>query len=150
MKVIKTCRGINTTIAAIDSDMPSLVSLKKSIGENSVQAYIEMWIINLLEFINIGKSMSDTQVFETASMIICEFSLLNLSDINLIFKMGKMGKFGQIYDRLDGQIILGWFEKYFQMRCSDAAERSINNSLKNKENNTPPFSQLAKKYNMNN
>ena len=101
-KVIRNCRSINTTIAAIDSGFPSLSLLKRDIGEDSVQAYIEMWIINLLNFVNIGKSMSDTQVYETSSFIIYEYSSLNISDVNLVFKMGKMGKGGMLKQAMKG------------------------------------------------
>ena len=147
-KVIRNCRHINTTIAAIDSGFPSLALLKRNIGEDSVQAYIEMWIINLLCFVNIGKSMSDTQVFETSSFIIYEYSSMNISDVNLVFKMGKMGKFGKIYDRIDGQIIISWFEEYFKSRCSDAANRSINEAQQHKGGNVESFAEIAKKHNL--
>ena len=69
--------------------------------------------------------MTDEQTFATAELIVEMFPHLNIADINLIFKWAKAGKFGRIYDRLDGNVILEWFEKYFDDRCNAAAERSI-------------------------
>lgn len=76
-------------------------------------------------FINVGKAMTDEQTFETAMLVVQEFPNLNIADINLIFKNAKMGRYGKQYDRLDGQLILQWFELYFDERCEEAAENSI-------------------------
>jgi len=134
-------------LAAIDSDFPTINKLKLSIGEDVIQAYIEGWIVNLIEFLNVGKNMNDNQVYETASFILGEYPILNIADINLIFKMAKMGKFGLVYDRLDGQVVLSWFDKYFTERCRAAAERSINESLKYKDNNVPSFDKITEMAN---
>jgi len=105
--------------------MPSISKINKKFGEDFTQAYIEGWIVNLRDFINIGKKMSDSQTQETAMMILDEFYNVTIADINLIFKRAKLGQYGQIYDRLDGQVILSWFDKYFQERCKAAADKSI-------------------------
>lgn len=105
--------------------MPSIVSIKKKFGEDFIQAYIEGWIVNIREFINVGKKMTDEQTQETAMLIVEEYYNLNLADINVIFKNAKLGKYGKYYDRLDGQIILSWFEEHFSNRCKTAADESI-------------------------
>lgn len=105
--------------------MPSIVSIKKHFGDDFIQAYIEGWIINIREFINVGKKMTDEQTQETAMMIVDEYYNLNLADINFIFKNAKLGKYGKYYDRLDGQIILSWFDEHFNNRCKTAADASI-------------------------
>lgn len=105
--------------------MPSIISIKKNFGEDFVQAYIEGWIVNIREFINVGRKMTDEQTQETAMLIVDEYYNLNLADINYIFKNAKLGKYGKYYDRLDGQIILSWFEEHFNNRCKTAADESI-------------------------
>jgi hypothetical protein len=146
---MKQCKKVNTHIAAIDSTLPSLAKLKLHAGEDTVEAYIEMWILNLLSFINVGKTMNDDQVHQTAMMIVEEYPSLNLSDINLVFKMAKLGKMGPFYDRLDGQVILSWFQKYYQERCSIAAERSINEAAKYKGDNISSFDKVVALYQKN-
>jgi len=105
--------------------MPSIVAIKKNFGADFVQAYIEGWVVNIREFINVGKKMTDEQTQETAMLIVDEYYNLNLADINLIFKNAKLGKYGKYYDRLDGQIILSWFEEHLSNRCKGAADESI-------------------------
>jgi len=101
-------------------------AVKKVYGDDFAQAYIETWIVNISEFVNIGKNMNENQIYETAQMILDSYPYFTLADINLIFKKAKKGDFGQIYDRLDGQIIFSWFTKYNSLRCSEAEEQSIN------------------------
>lgn len=111
-------------------------TVKKVYGDDFAQAYIETWIVNISEFVNIGKNMNENQIYETAQMILDSYPYFTLADINLIFKKAKKGDFGQIYDRLDGQIIFSWFTKYNSLRCSEAEEQSINqaNSFKERDN----------------
>jgi hypothetical protein len=136
------CTSINSHLAACDSNLPTLGQIKKATGSETAQAYIEMWIINLLNFVNVGKTMNDDQVFETAMMILAEYPFLNIADINLVFKMAKLGKMGQFYDRLDGQVILSWFETYLSQRSAASAERSINESLQYKGSNVPTLDKI--------
>lgn len=81
--------------------------------------------MNIREFVTVGKQMTDSQTAETAMLIFETYPSLTLADINLIFKRAKLGKYGQLYDRLDGQIILSWFQRYFAERCNEAEEISI-------------------------
>lgn len=121
----KMYRPCITEIACIESKAPTIAEIKQSFGSDYIQAYIEMWIVNLRMFFNVGKSMTDEQTYMTAELIVDEFYNLNVADINLVFKNAKLGKYGKIYDRLDGNIILEWFRRYFDDRCEAAAEKSI-------------------------
>lgn len=113
-------------------------TVKKVYGDDFAQAYIETWIVNISEFVNIGKNMNENQIYETAQMILDSYPYFTLADINLIFKKAKKGDFGQIYDRLDGQIIFSWFTKYDQLRCSEAEEQSISQANYFKERDNRP------------
>jgi len=130
----------------LKSDMPTIATIKKTYGEDFIQAYIEGWIVNLREFINIGNKMTNEQTSETAMLIVDEYYNLNLADINFIFKNAKIGKYGQIYGRLDGQIILTWFDEHFNKRCSTAAENSIQESERYKSDN---FDRTSKPIHIN-
>jgi hypothetical protein len=107
------------------SDMPTISSIRKHYGYDFAQAYLEGWIVNLREFINVGKKMNDYQTRETAALILDTYPYLSLADINLLFKNAKLGRYGKQYDRLDGQIILSWFDRYFDERCECAADQSV-------------------------
>ncbi len=120
------CRTINTYPAVFKSNFPTLGEVKRTYGYEFLQAYLEGWIVNLREFVNIGKKMTDMQTFETAMIILQDYKFLTIADINLLFKRAKSGYYGNLYDRLDGQIIIGWFRRYFSERCDAAEEDSIN------------------------
>jgi hypothetical protein len=118
--------------------LPTIGTVKKVYGDDFAQAYIETWIVNISEFVNIGKNMNENQIYETAQMILDSYPYFTLADINLIFKKAKKGDFGQIYDRLDGQIIFSWFTKYNQLRCLEAEEQSISQANYFKERDNRP------------
>lgn len=122
---MKKYRQCTTELACIESNAPTIADIKNSFGYDYIQAYIEMWIVNLRMFFNVGKAMTDEQTYMTAELIVDTFYNLNIADVNLIFKNAKLGKYGKIYDRLDGNIILEMFQRYFDERCEVAAERSI-------------------------
>lgn len=130
--VQKKCRKINEIEQALKLETPSIAKINKQFGEDFLLAYIEGWIVNLREFLNVGKSMTDTQTKETALLIMEQFYNITVAEINLIFKKVKLGHFGQIYDRLDGQVVLSWFDKYYKKRCHIFAEKSINEADKYK------------------
>ena len=141
LQVQKKCHNIDTVPDILKSGMPSIASIKKKYGVDFIQAYIEGWIVNIREFINVGKKMTDEQTQETAMLIVYEYYNLNIADINFIFKNAKMGRYGKTYDRLDGQVILSWFGEHFKNRCNTAAEESIREAEIYKDD---PFQRTSK------
>lgn len=117
-------RDCRTELACIDTHSPTIKQVENAFGFDCIQAYIESWIVNLRMFFNVGRAMNDAQTFETAMLIVEMFPSLNIADINLVFKRAKTGYYGNLYDRLDGSIIIDWFNRYFDERCEKAAERS--------------------------
>lgn len=115
----------DTALACLNSYAPSIGQLKSAFGEYHIEAYIEGWIVNLREFLSVGKGMTDAQSREAAMLIVATFPNLNIADVNLIFKRIKLGRLGKIYDRLDGQVLLEMFDLYFTERCNEASEQSI-------------------------
>lgn len=136
---------MNDYPAVLESNLPTIGAINRQYGIDFTQAYIEGWIVNIREFINVGKKMTDVQTQETAILIIENYPVLKISDINLIFKRAKLGKFGQFYDRLDGQLLLGWFDTYFNERCQAAANISMREADKYKESGrTETFEEITK------
>ena len=42
-----------------------------------------------------------------------------------VFTNAKRGQYGQLYGRIDGSIIYGWFQTYFEDRCNACENRTI-------------------------
>ncbi len=120
-KVAKQCMAVRSCSDVFQTSMPSLAKIKKRFGDQFSEKYVAAWIINLIDFFQVGKKMGDAQVYETSMLILQEYYMLTLADINLVFTRAKKGYYGEMYDRLDGAVILSWFRKYFEERCQEAA-----------------------------
>ena len=117
-------------------EFPTLNKIKTELGEDAVLGFLKLHILDLRVFLNIGKTMTDAQTEQTALLILDEFPKLTVADIKLFFSKIKKGHYGQIYDRLDGQLILIWIAKYFEERCNTAELESQTQSEEHKKQST--------------
>jgi hypothetical protein len=101
---------------ALKSITPELSFFRKQTGELVLCAVLTLLIDDLLNFFSIGKSMGERQMAETVRMIIDDFYYLNFDDLKLCFNNAKKEKYGKIYDRIDGNIIYSWVQKYSNER----------------------------------
>ena len=60
------CRAVNSYPAVFSANTPALIEIEQAYGYDCLQAYLEGWLVNLREFVNVGKKMTDAQTFETA------------------------------------------------------------------------------------
>lgn len=120
-----SCRRMQSALACAESQMPVLAALRARYGEKWTAAYLSLWIDNVQKFFNISAKMNGAQVTETAYMILDDFWALNLADVNLVFANAKRGQYGQLYGRIDGSIVYGWFQTYFDDRCNACENHSI-------------------------
>jgi hypothetical protein len=113
----------------------SLIRVTEDVGELGIRALLSYAIIDLIEFFNIGKPMTDVQIAQTIELIMDDDNLMRLKidDFKLCFNRIKAGYYGQVYDRLDGQVILLWLTRYFNERLDIADNQSYSqhNEIKN-------------------
>lgn len=100
----------------IKSDSPSLALMKKEYGDVHTKAILTIILVDVIKFFNVGKSMSNVQVAQTIELIQQEYWMLKPEDFKLCFNNAKKGMYGQIYDRIDGQLILSWIQKHIENR----------------------------------
>ncbi|WP_158993428.1 hypothetical protein [Mucilaginibacter sp. L196] len=101
--------------------------MTRALGNDLVgRALVNIMISDVTQFVNVGKTMSDAQVIETVGLIMKHYSHLKPEDFKLCFDGIKTGKYGQLYDRFDGQIILHCLNVYDQERDFVAAEINSN------------------------
>lgn len=122
MKLFRKCL---TPLACASSGGHSLSALRKAYGENSVILMLAAWISNLQKFLNVSAKMDGAQIHETCQMILDDFWALNSADVNLVMSRAKRGFYGQLFGRIDGQIIYQWFAEYFEERCEACANREV-------------------------
>jgi hypothetical protein len=125
LSISRKCKEIKSFLQVFQSDFPSLAVINREYGPDFTEAYIGIWITNMVDYVSLGKKMGESQIEETAMLILDEYYMLTLADINLVFQRAKKGHYGELYDRLDGAIILSWFRKYFDERCEVAESISM-------------------------
>ena len=73
---------------------------------------ISLFLVDLQDFYNVKTRMGSNQIKDLAMMLYSDYNHFTLYDLGLCFKMAKTGKFGKVYDRLDGGIIFEWLIHY--------------------------------------
>ncbi len=96
-------------------------------------------VSDVTQFVNVGKTMNAAQVTETVGLIVKHYTHLKPEDFKLCFEGIKTGKYGQLYDRFDGQIILHCLNVYDQERDFVAAEINSNQNEEFKMHSSQPL-----------
>ena len=109
------------------SDVPAIGRIVKLEGQIMARAALAYLIADMLEFFTVKDSMNDKQVAVTIDLIIEEYPYMKLDDFKLCFRNAMKMKYGELYNRIDGQLILLWLKKYNNERCMTAERESYNN-----------------------
>ena len=104
---------------------PTLVAVKQSIGEEKLVAVVEVLLVDLIEFFNFKDKMSPKQIEETAILIVADFKNLHLNEIAFILSEAKKGKYGEMYNTINGQKIYSWFSGFFDKRCEYFEQKNM-------------------------
>lgn len=100
--------------------------IRKRYGEQFLFAFLTIAIVDLIEFFNVGKTMGEVQVVSTIRLIVDDFYYLNVEDFKLCFNNAKRGRYGKVYDRIDGNTIYEWLNKYSTERIEFAYPEIVN------------------------
>mgnify|MGYP003462189019 FL=1 len=113
-------KSIQTFSQTLNSDSKPLAALKVEFGVGMVEAGLMKIISENIKFFALGKSMDNLQVIETAKLIVGEYYYFKLEDFKLFFTKFKRGEYGNLYDRLDGQVIMIALNQYREERLAEA------------------------------
>lgn len=108
-----------------NSHSNALSGLKKEFGVSKVSSALNVLIIDLIKFYAVGKNIGAEQVQETTRLILQDFYFLKIEDFRLFFDRMKSGHYGQVYDRMDGNVILVNLRKYCDERMDFAANMQL-------------------------
>ncbi len=109
-------------VLAENNQQKSLILLSKE-DHTLLIDEICLLIIDLQKFFDTKRSMDEEQILEIAEMIVGEYRNLYVLDLAFCFKQGKLGKYGKVYDRLDGGIILDWVREWDKKRVEMIIDR---------------------------
>lgn len=75
---------------------------------------VVLFLEDLINFFNVGKSINAETLSETAELIVEQYWNYRPEHFKLCFKWAKMGRLGngQVYDRVDGAVILKWISDF--------------------------------------
>lgn len=119
-----TISSVSTMVAA---QTPTLAKIKNSASETDARALLYIALCEVCDFFNVGKNMSDTQIALTADLIIESYWYMKLEEIKFCFRRAMRRE--KLFDRLDGNIILGWLKEYDVERTEEAMRQSEQEAL---------------------
>lgn len=102
----------------VSAQTPTLAKIKNTASETDARALLYIALCEVCDFFNVGKNMSDTQIALTADLILESFWYLKLEEIKYCFRRAMQQE--KVYDRLDGNMILGWLRDYDAERTEEA------------------------------
>jgi hypothetical protein len=111
-------RKAKTVELCIASNAPTLAEIRKIDGEDKLCVLVEMWILDINEYFNLSHKMNERQIKETARYLIDDFYHFKVVDVNYIFTQAKKGKYGVMYNTIDGSKIYSWFENHNNERAN--------------------------------
>lgn len=112
----KHSHKIRTVKDVFNLPSKTLGDFKRVYGKEWVIGYISMWLIELNDDSNVKTKMSDAQMEFTATRIYETYSL-KVTDLTLFFRNIKEGVYGQFYENLGQEKIMGWLAEYYKLRC---------------------------------
>lgn len=102
----------------IAAPTPTLAKIKNNASLTDARALLYIAICEVCDFFNVGKNMNDSQIAATADLILERFWYLKLEEVKACFHKAMIN--GRLFDRLDGNIILGWLRDYDTERTEEA------------------------------
>jgi hypothetical protein len=111
----------------VAAQTPTLANIKNRVSLNDARALLSIAICEVCDFFNVGKNMNDTQIALTVDLIIEQFWYFKLEEIKYCFRRAMMRE--KLFDRLDGNIIIGWLRDYDAERTEEAMRISDQESL---------------------
>lgn len=90
-------------------------------------AVMTLLVNDLINFFAVSKTIGETQLADTVKMLVEDYYYLNIEDFKLCFSNAKKGRYGKVYDRVDGSMIYEWVDTYARERISAAMEMDDKN-----------------------
>jgi len=113
--------------------------------ENTIMKAITKLLIFSAEYFNVSNKMSDVQAMQIASLFIDRYGNESLEDLVLCLKYAKLNRYGKTYNRLDGQILFEWFQKYLDEKYQEVENLHRQRRSDMIEHNTQSISAVGSK-----
>lgn len=107
---------------ALDGSTPAISTVNKYQGQEVSKDAVIQIIAEAAALLNIGKNLQPHQIEFLAEDILQDWFYLTIGEIRYIMQQGIRNRWGNIYDRLDVETVMGWIGQYDAVR-TDMVER---------------------------
>lgn len=101
--------------------------------ETKTKAVLKIMFIRFSNFVNVKNPLTEEHIDFLADTIVSNYKWLTIADLCFILKQAKMGKYGNLYERLSPMQVFHWIDEHFENRCNVAEQKSIAESKRYKE-----------------
>lgn len=102
----------------VQAKTPTIANIKNNVSLDDARALLSIAVCEVCDFFNVGKNMNDMQIAMTVDLIIERFWHLKLEELKYCLRRAMMRE--KLFDRLDGNIIIGWLTEYDNERTEEA------------------------------
>lgn len=122
-------------------EVPKFSKMKRLMPEPDIIALITLNLRYFCDAMNVKENMNIIQILETAYEFLNRYSHDSLKDLMLCLKKARNGEYGEIYNRKDQQVIMIFWKKYQEEKCSYLENQHLDTKAKE---STKPLLALAK------
>jgi len=116
-----------------EANMPSIAQITKEFNSEVTHAVMVKIISEAASFFSVGMGMDTPKLNETSRLIIKEFYFLTTADFKLFFDNLKSGKYGEAFNRMDGNVIMVNLRKFVAERIEVAEALALEAHKKQEE-----------------
>lgn len=120
--ILKTFNSVELCVV---SETPTLGQLFREHGSEYTEGYLCVWIAHIQDMVGVKNKMNAPQISLCAEMVLNEFKVLKIADLNLLTKQVISGQYGEFYESISIPKVIEWFRKYFDFRCEVGAVNSV-------------------------
>lgn len=88
------------------------ISLVRKVSPESLEIVSDVLLMNMLKYVSVGKTFEPEMLPLIQHSIFKKYYYLTLEEYAYVLRMGAAGEYGKIYDRIDLNVIMNWFEIY--------------------------------------
>lgn len=124
-------------LAKFVDSLPAYPDLRRLriVDEDRAAKDIMLLVIWATKQVSVSANASTEQIKSLAMELLHspEYSILRMEDLGIIFREGLKGRYGQIFNRLDGAVLRGWIDAYTNDLREDRMRKQNDRYLSLKE-----------------
>lgn len=126
-QISSTFAEVRTVEEALQTQSPSLLSLtrREGVSRRAVQTLIKLHLVALDAFLKQKNGLTVDEIELIAEEVMEKYGwVLTMADVFLIFRNAKVGRYGELYNKLTCAKVICWFDDYATERCNTAEQMS--------------------------